>query len=353
MNLAVFMPLWLICVFILPVHADQEATVAYYQNQDGLVRLSLVDRTHEVVRSDLPEPLIFSPDGQLAAYRDGNEVWLGRVENLEFHRIADESMDVRPYGGLLWTPDSLFLIFSYADPTPIEQLPTQVRTFRYDYAASRLDEWNWGSCSSLVRHMTTRRIGLLCQPVPTYQEVLDSSVILMWGGDQENYLPTNYEILLNQLQFPGNFDWHEDSDLQQVIYINYVDFPVEDVFVAEGTEETYRLNLGEEDNIQGNIISVSPDRTMVAYVVECNYRQSRGCLQIADTATGDSVWHTQQTIRLGVVWRLAWSPDNRFIAMLGTDVIADAQLYVLDVEIGTFQSFHIGTATGNLLLTTE
>ena len=141
--------------------------------------------------------------------------------------------------------------------------------------------------------------------------------------------------------------------MEQVVYIGTVDLAYHDIYISQTGKTLQSLGLASEYTIQPNIIAVSPDRTLVAYVVECHFRGPRYCMQISELTTGSVVWSYENTISLAAVGRLKWSPDNRYVVMLGNDMALDPVVSVFDSVNGASQEFSIGNATGNLAVTLE
>jgi hypothetical protein len=154
-----------------------------------------------------------------------------------------------------------------------------------------------------------------------------------------------------KIEYPGNFDWYVDAQTERVVYTGKVDSHNYDIYISETGKAPQSLGLAKQYDIQYNIVAVSPDRTMVAYIVECNYYGPRNCLQISSLTTGAVIWDYENTISLAAVWLLRWSPNNRYVVMLGTDMSLDPVISVFDLDNGTSQEFFVEYATGNLAVT--
>ena len=192
-----------------------------------------------------------------------------------------------------------------------------------------------------------------CEPIASHDPDTITSTILAWGGEQQNFVERDYEVLLDDFEYPGNFDWYADDQTEQVVFTDTTNYPAYDIFVAESGSETRRLGLDEEYTILTNIISVSPDRSQVAYMVECNDRGPRNCLQISDLTTGAIIWNYESTIFLASSWQLAWAPEGQYVVMLGTDRTRDAIISVFNTADGTSQDLSVGYASGNLVVESE
>ena len=336
---------------VSPVFGNEENVFIYYQSGPDLIRIDLSRHSTEVVASALSGPVVFSPDHSMGAYRDPNgEVWISEFDLLDFQKLVITEVSLPAYGGLFWTPDSQSLIFSYASPTRPDELPDQAISYMYDPTTGQVEEWRWGDCSSLVRHRLTGRIALKCEPIASHDPDTITSTILAWGGEQQNFIERDYEVLLDDFEYPGNFDWYADAQTEQVVFTDTTNYPAYDIFVAESGNETRRLGVDDEYTILTNIVSVSPDRSRVAYMVECNDRGPRHCLQISDLTTAAIIWDYESTIFLASSWRLAWAPESNYVVMLGTDRTRDAIISVLNTADGTSQDFSVGYASGNLVV---
>jgi hypothetical protein len=336
----------------IKIETDGEQPVfIYYQSGANLFEISLPENTVQQVFSKLPNPVIFSPDNTAVAYRDGSEVWISDFGLLKFRSILNQPDELPAFDGLFWTPDSRFFIFSYADYVTQGDLQDEVFSYIYDRNLDKVSVWNWGDCASIVRNRVSKKLALKCSTIPSKAITDISSITLDWGGEQNDYTDDAYETLVHQIAFPGNFDWIKTDEGEQIIYINN-DFPFE-IYLVEGDKKPESMGLAANYTIVPNIIAVSPDRSKVAYMVECNYRAAQSCLQIRDVSTKAIVWNYEDTISVATAWRLKWSPDNRYVVMLGSNGTYDAIISAFDVVQGTAIQFSVGDAVGNLMVRSD
>lgn len=334
-------------------YKTEKAVFIYYQSGNDLMRISLSENSIDVVASDFSDPISFSPDNSMIEYSDNSGVWISNFPLLDFQNIVTDPIHMPMFGGPFWTPDSRYLIFSYANRTRQGELPDRVMSYIYDRVTDQVSEWSWGTCSSLVRNRAMRRVALKCDPIASNNPITTTSIALSWSGEQQVFAEDDFETLLENIEYPGNFDWYRSDQVEQVIYIAIADFPYHDIYISETGKELQSLGLAPVYTIQPNIIAVSPDRTMVAYIVECHFRGPRYCMQISELTTGSIVWSYENTISLAAVGRLEWSPDNRYVVMLGNDISLDPVVSVFDSVNGASQEFFIEYSSGNLAVTLE
>jgi len=326
-----------------------EQVVVYFQAQSTLNRIDLESNVIEQISNSINNPGFFSHDNKFMAFRDESNVWLAELAPFLMNSIFN-NIDKPNWGSVFWTPDDLFLVFSYADRIREGDTLDEANSFIYSIETGDVSDWSWGNCNSIVRNLVTKKIGLKCSSIVLDNTLENQSVVLEWGGQLSNFVAQNYETLVTTIEFPSNFDWVMTSDGEQIVYISAS--PFSDIYVIEGNQEPEALNLAAS-SIYSNILAVSPDRTMVAYVVQCNYRGVRGCIQISDLTTKTVLWNYTDIMSVSFPRQLRWSPDNKYVVMLGEDEAHNSSLSTFNVSNGTITEFPIEDSTGDFAIRIE
>jgi hypothetical protein len=342
---------WLL-LFILPTAViAQDATDTpdgsfgasiYYQAGDNLYRITNANNSLEVVASSIPTTLVFSHNGQYVVYRTYGEeagVWLSEVEHwnpqLIVADLPHEAFSLR------WTPDDTRIILKVFDiPAQIENPRNEA--LAYNLETLELETWLWRDCNQFARRLDTGRFALICESYTIFANLEPTSIALEWGGDYQSFAAEAYEILVADLDqiYPTSFSWVSTNTGEHLVYVNLNpnyqrDNPTQPFFeIYSAWEDNSIISLGSSgDTAIMGLISVSPDRSKVAYSVFCV--PSNECLQIADLNTGNILWSFVDTVSFQSILDIVWFPDDSRIALSGGSMDKGYFIDVFNIDDGS------------------
>jgi hypothetical protein len=338
----------IILVLLSPVKAQDAPSSLYYGTQDSIYRIVDGQSAPEQVVTDVSIPF-FSNNGHWVAYHDDQGLWITELANWNPKRVFEDER--RFWSVLSWTPDDTRFVFTVAAAVYVDGRIEGVDGYAYHTQTGRVESWVWSACDAAARHRVTHRVALICAAGRGIEPPDPAVVALEWGGDFAPYDETAFVPLVDPIDLRGSaspFDWQPT--------------PAGDHFVYRGFDSDFRSRiywvLGDSaihslDRLQADApeqyLDVSPDRTKVAYDINCNYYAPRGCLIIVDLATGKVVRNFREAFYTSFVRDIDWYPDNRRVALLGQhEDLRTYSVWVADIVTGEVTEYNLGDSLGGI-----
>lgn len=329
--------------------ANESSTVYYVlSNSGGMILYRIADDNPQPERMyELPGAFSFSFSGTQITYMDGDGVWLTPLD--DWHPVL-----IIPVEGIksnwLWTPDDVrFIVSVKPDVAGVNQ------TYAYNMLTKQVELWDWGDCKYIARQIGSRRIAMICFANDWIEDPEVPAIAVFWGGEYLPYKPSEFDLLLEN--FYGYrpilpFEWGVINSRDHLVYRDRnpdfsltnleADEPVTDIFWLAGGSDVMNLNLSKHYGLT-QWISVSPDRSMVAFDIDCTFYEPRDCLAVAELDSGQILYDFSKDFFVRFLYDIAWYPDNKRIAFLGQmDSLGEPILIVVDLENGQNFEYDLG-----------
>jgi hypothetical protein len=334
----------------------------YYRMDDALYRIVDGQMNPEIAVSNMPITF-YSNNARWGAYWDERGVWIGELDSWNPQLVIEDTRGLK-WGGL-WTPDDNRFIIRIADSVSADGTADNADTMAYNMLNRQAEAWPWGTCNRVGREILSKRVALICSADSWEQNADPATVALFWGGEFIPYDTDAFETLVDNFanwQPVLPFDWRPTESGDSFVYIaDNPDFswdnldsdePLRDIFWIEDTNPIRSINSSRDIAIE-TILAVSPDRTMVAYEINCNYFGPRACLIVVNLDTGQVVQNFKDRFFVHFASDIAWYLDNQRVALVGNynshpDTESGTHIWVADITTGKVIDYDIGNSLGGV-----
>lgn len=326
----------------LTLDANNEDYFVFYQvrERSGLgtsfYRVLSTSQLPELVATQLESFIVFSNDGKLGAYYDASGIWLSELNNWQPELIASETRS--NLISLTWMPDDTRLIISVRDNMTNEKFDN----YAYNLISKTLEDWTWTSCIQIGKSLVDESISIICssQYRPTLDEFVPD-VSVFWGGAVVDFDASETDIIVQDLRFNSNTDWLKNETFGEMFaYIR--GYPENSLNILFADKSSITVNIDNIASIGSEGIEISPSGRYIAFMEDCTFNGIQYCLNILDVETKETLFSPSDTVTVGRVGDIAWSPDEQSVVVLGADNASSlVSLYILNRNNGEISSFPI------------
>lgn len=324
----------------------------YYQTMDGIYSFDHQTMEVQQVMPDIirsSRRFSFSQSGHLLAYADAEGIWITPIDHWEPQKVMQPFPNNTWPFRLEWSPDDsrLTVILHYW----LDNL-SLTYPLSYSFVSEKVEPWLWQNCNQIVQHNLTGDFGMVCT---AYEELNTQNIEpIVWqlGDHITEYEEKDYTIILGGSSL--YYDWGISDKGQNLVYLSQ-----NEQYELWGEYSFWKLNSLWNHEIAFEIthsypsiktwIAVSNDRSLLAYSGFCDYPLPY-CIQIADNETGEIIWNSSDMMQLYSLIDVEWYPDDRYLAVLGSDRDHQEMIYIFDVQTGESIRYDVGWTTGIIFI---